>query len=68
VAYATFPEGTLWRSKLDGSDNLQLSTAPFSPYCPDGPRTAEKLRIVAGSRANHSAFIRSRPPEANRSH
>jgi len=34
VAYATFPEGTLWRTKLDGSDKLQLSTAPFYAMLP----------------------------------
>jgi len=34
VAYSTFPEGTLWRSKLDGSDKLQLSAAPFYAMLP----------------------------------
>jgi len=34
VAYATFPEGTLWRSKLDGSDKLQLSAPPFYAMLP----------------------------------
>jgi serine/threonine protein kinase/Tol biopolymer transport system component len=34
VAYAAFPEGTLWRSKLDGSDKLQLSTPPFHAMLP----------------------------------
>ena len=40
VAYSTFPEGTLWRSKLDGSDKLQLSAPPFyvmlPRWSPDG--------------------------------
>jgi eukaryotic-like serine/threonine-protein kinase len=42
VAYVTFPDGTLWRSRVDGSDRLQLvQTAPkgyiFSPqWSPDG--------------------------------
>ena len=30
VAYVSFPEGTLWRSKADGSDRLQVS---FPPLC-----------------------------------
>jgi Tol biopolymer transport system component len=34
VAYASFPEGTLWRSKLDGSEKLQLSTPPFYAMLP----------------------------------
>ena len=28
VAYVSFPEGTLWRSKADGSDRLQLTYPP----------------------------------------
>ncbi|HEV2423846.1 MAG TPA: protein kinase [Terriglobia bacterium] len=34
AAYATFPEGTLWRSKLDGTEKLQLSTSPFYAMLP----------------------------------
>jgi len=34
VAYATFPEGTLWRSKLDGSDKLQLGAPLFYAMLP----------------------------------
>src|SRR5271157_3695753 len=34
VAYATFPEGTLWRSKLDGRDKLKLSAPPFYAMLP----------------------------------
>jgi Tol biopolymer transport system component/predicted Ser/Thr protein kinase len=34
VAYATFPEGTLWRSKLDGSDRLQLGAPLFYAMLP----------------------------------
>jgi len=29
VAYVNFPEGTLWRSKLDGSERLQLTYPPL---------------------------------------
>ncbi|HXH50058.1 MAG TPA: hypothetical protein VNM47_12005, partial [Terriglobia bacterium] len=40
AAYTTFPEGIIWRSKLDGSDRLQLSSSPlFSTlprWSPDG--------------------------------
>jgi serine/threonine protein kinase/Tol biopolymer transport system component len=40
VAYVSFPDGTLWRSKLDGSQRMQLSYPPltaFSPkWSPDG--------------------------------
>ncbi len=44
VAYVTFPDGVLWRSKADGSDKLQLSSAPLyalSPsWSPDGKEIA----------------------------
>lgn len=40
IAYVTFPEGILWRSKLDGSERLQLTYPPalvFNPrWSPDG--------------------------------
>jgi serine/threonine protein kinase/Tol biopolymer transport system component len=40
VAYVTFPEGALWRSKIDGSQRLQLSYSPLYAslprWSPDG--------------------------------
>jgi serine/threonine protein kinase/Tol biopolymer transport system component len=40
VAYVSFPEGTLWRSKMDGSERLQLTYAPsqvmLPRWSPDG--------------------------------
>jgi DNA-binding winged helix-turn-helix (wHTH) protein/Tol biopolymer transport system component len=40
VAYVTYPEGSLWRSKVDGSQRLQLSYAPMQAglprWSPDG--------------------------------
>jgi Tol biopolymer transport system component len=44
VAYVTFPEGSLWRSRLDGSQQVQLTFPPmqvFLPrWSPDGKRIA----------------------------
>jgi Tol biopolymer transport system component/predicted Ser/Thr protein kinase len=44
VAYVTFPEGTLWRSKVDGSERLQLTFAPMRAtmprWSPDGKQIA----------------------------
>ena len=34
VAYVAYPEGTLWRSKLDGSERLQLTFAPMEVLAP----------------------------------
>jgi Tol biopolymer transport system component len=44
VTYVAVPEGTLWRSKLDGTEKLQLSFPPMMAYlprwAPDGKRVA----------------------------
>jgi Tol biopolymer transport system component len=44
VAYVRLPEGTLWRMKMDGSDQLQLTFPPMRAYhprwSPDGKRLA----------------------------
>jgi len=44
VAYNSFPEGTLWRSKTDGSERLQLTFKPLEvslpAWSPDGSRIA----------------------------
>ncbi len=44
VAYTTFPDGNLWRSRVDGSETLQLTTAPilagFPKWSPDGREIA----------------------------
>jgi len=44
IAYVTIPEGNLWRSRVDGSERLQLSYAPAKAllpiWSPDGKRIA----------------------------
>ena len=34
ITYVAVPEGTLWRSKLDGTEKLQLSFQPMTAYLP----------------------------------
>lgn len=34
VAYVSYPEGVLWRSKLDGSERMQLTNPPRYPVLP----------------------------------
>jgi serine/threonine protein kinase len=34
VAYTSYPEGTIWRSKLDGSERLQLTYPPLYAVMP----------------------------------
>jgi serine/threonine protein kinase len=44
VAYCTLPEGMLWRSKVDGTQRLQLSFSPMNAalprWSPDGKQIA----------------------------
>jgi len=44
VAYVSYPEGILWRSKLDGSERLQLTYSPtaaaLAHWSPDGKNIA----------------------------
>lgn len=44
VAYASSPDGSLWRSRIDGSDRLQLTSQPLRAtmpsWSPDGKRIA----------------------------
>jgi Tol biopolymer transport system component len=34
VAYVTYPDGALWRSRVDGSERLQLTSPPVFPFMP----------------------------------
>jgi len=51
VAYVAYPEGTLWRSKADGSERLQLSYPPNQAvvprWSPDG-KTIIFFEVTAG--------------------
>ena len=51
VTYVSYPEGTLWRSRVDGSDRLRLTNPPVVPalprWSPDGTEIAF-LDIRAG--------------------
>ncbi len=44
VAYVAYPQGTLWRSRIDGSEALQLTSPPMSViyprWSPDGKKIA----------------------------
>jgi len=34
VAYVSYPDGSLWRSRIDGSDKQQLTFSPFTVHLP----------------------------------
>ena len=44
VAYVAFPEGTLWRSRVDGSERLQLTFLPMRTAL---PRWSPDGRVIA---------------------
>jgi Tol biopolymer transport system component/DNA-binding winged helix-turn-helix (wHTH) protein len=48
VVYVSFPEGSLWRSKADGSEQLQLTFPPmqvdYPRWSPDGKQIALTVR------------------------
>jgi DNA-binding winged helix-turn-helix (wHTH) protein/Tol biopolymer transport system component len=54
VAYASFPDGTLWRSKVDGTERQQLTFPPlrvfFPQWSPDGQQIAFSAQLPAVAR------------------
>ncbi len=76
VAYVSFPEGTLWRSKADGSQRIQLTYPPLTPvlpsWSPDGqqivfygllPGQKSKLYTVAADGGTPRDIMTEDPQE-----
>lgn len=58
VAYVTYREGTLWRSRVDGSERLQLTYPPMYPVLPRWSPDGKKLIFFEFARlANKPARI-----------
>ncbi|MBV9442926.1 MAG: serine/threonine-protein kinase [Acidobacteriaceae bacterium] len=47
VAYSSFPDGTLWRSRIDGTDRLQLTSAPLQALMPSWSPDAKRVTFQA---------------------
>jgi len=43
ITYVAYPEGTLWRSRLDGSERLQLTRPPLLAYAPKFSRDGQRI-------------------------
>jgi serine/threonine protein kinase/Tol biopolymer transport system component len=76
VAYVSFPEGTLWRSKSDGGRRIQLTYPPLSvrlpSWSPDGqqivfyafaPGQKAKMYVVAADGGSPRKMIPENSPE-----
>jgi serine/threonine protein kinase/Tol biopolymer transport system component len=48
VTYVTIPEGTLWRSRVDGSERLQLTNAPMFAILPHWSPDGKQIVFSAG--------------------
>jgi eukaryotic-like serine/threonine-protein kinase len=49
VAYVNFPEGTLWRSKSDGSQRIQLTYPPLTAVMPSWSPDGQQIVFYAFS-------------------
>lgn len=49
VVYVSFPEGTVWRSKADGSQRIQLSYAPLTALLPSWSPDGKQIVFYAFS-------------------
>ncbi len=47
VTYNSYPEGTLWRSKVDGSERLQLTFPPMQAFLPRWSPDAKQIVFSA---------------------
>jgi eukaryotic-like serine/threonine-protein kinase len=47
MAYVSFPEGTLWRSKVDGSQRIQLTYPPLTAVLPSWSPDGQQIVFYA---------------------
>lgn len=55
VTYVTYPAGTLWRSRIDGSEKLQLTEPPMIASVPVWSPDGKKIAFV-GSAGEHPVW------------
>lgn len=67
IAYIQYPEGTLWRSRMDGTERVQLTfpplTAALPHWSPDGLRIAFSAFLPGKPWQIHTTSKDGGPPE-----
>jgi Tol biopolymer transport system component/DNA-binding winged helix-turn-helix (wHTH) protein len=53
VAYTSYPERTLWRSRADGSQKLQLTFSPLEALMPCWSPDGRRIAVIARSSVGH---------------
>jgi len=53
VAYVSYPDGTLWRSKVDGSEKVQLTFSPLDARLPQWSPDGKQIVFFAFSGTPH---------------
>jgi eukaryotic-like serine/threonine-protein kinase len=54
MAYVTFPEGDLWRSRADGTERLQLTFPPLRAYLPSWSPDGKEIVFFGGAAPSRS--------------
>lgn len=67
VTYVSYPEGILWRCKVDGSERMQLTNSPLRVavprWSPDGKRIAFSGQLAGGVWKVYVVWAESGKPE-----
>ena len=68
VTYVSYPEGSLWRSKADGSERLQLTFPPMQVILPRWSPDQKQIVFTATFTADECRTIWFQRTEASPSH